>query len=107
MIRIRKQARATITTSRIALPILLPNPPRPHASPLALFGLFEAFVQNKEGAPAGRFLRPRPQKYRPNNYATRPARCHQVCYFGRSYGPLEPTRRRGSDVLVALARGNL
>ena len=38
MIRIRKQARATITASRIALLILLPNPPLPHASPLALSG---------------------------------------------------------------------
>jgi hypothetical protein len=56
-----------------------------------------------EVAPAGVFPTEAPGKDRPGEGVPfRPARCHQVCYFGRSYGPLGPTRRRRSDVLVTL-----
>jgi hypothetical protein len=55
MIRIRKPARATITASRIALPVLLPNPPRPHTSPLARLSgyLKRSFKTKREPRPGG------------------------------------------------------
>jgi hypothetical protein len=68
------------------------NPPRPHAS--------QAFVQNKERAPAGRFLPTKAPGVSAEQLRNSSGRRHQVSYSRPSYGALWPTRWRGNDVLL-------